>query len=86
MELTPVGKLFFGGLIAWIAKDAKLHFKIKGTPEQMQAMTKAIFASKRFMDGLKKPNMTIEQILQLLNDKNASSEAFRQITGTSWPI
>ena len=86
MELTAIGKLFFGGLIAWIANDAKLHFKIKGTPEQMQALAKAAFASKNFQKALKEPGMTIEKIMEKLNEKNKTAEEFKEIVGASWPL
>lgn len=86
MELTPIGKLFFGGLIAWIANDAKLHFKVKGTPEQIQALTKAVFASKRFQEEMKKPGATIESVIEKLNTKNLTAKEFEEVTKHSWPL
>ena len=86
MELTSIGKLFFGGLLAWIAKDAKFHFKIKGTPEQLQAMAKAVFASKRFTQELAKPNATIESVLEKLNLKHISAQDFKEMTGRDFPF
>lgn len=86
MQLTPIGKLFFGGLIAWIAKDAQFHFKIKGTPEQMQALTKAVFASKRFQEEIKKSDATIESVIEKLNLKNQTAKEFEELTGNQWPL
>lgn len=86
MELTPIGKLFFGGLLAWITKDAQFHFKIKGTPEQVQAMANAVFASKRFQETIAKPDATIEEVIEKLNQKNLSAKEFANATQHDWPL
>jgi hypothetical protein len=86
MELTPIGKLFFGGLLAWITKDAQFHFKIKGTPEQVQAMANAVFASKRFSDAISKEGTTIEEIIEKLNEKNKTAKEFSTATNHEWPL
>ena len=86
MELTPIGKLFFGGLLAWITKDAQFHFKIKGTPEQVQAMANAVFASKKFQETIAKPGATIEEVIEELNKKNKTAKEFASIVGNDWPL
>jgi hypothetical protein len=87
MELTPIGKLFFGGLLAWITKDAQFHFKIKGTPEQVQAMANAVFASKRFHDTITNdPSATIEKVIEELNKKNKTAKEFASTVGNDWPL
>jgi hypothetical protein len=53
-ELSPLGKLFFGSLVAWIIKGSAIPFKIRGTPEQVKAITDAAFAARRLHDELKK--------------------------------
>lgn len=85
-KLTPVGKLFFGSLLAWMVKGGTLNWKVKGDPAKLQAMVKAIFASKRFQDELSKPGATIESCLEKLNLRNISSKEFEEITGISWPL
>jgi len=86
MELTQIGKLFFAGVLAWITRGAKLHFKIKGSPEQMQALTNAAFASKKYHDELANPQATVESIMEKINQKQQAAKAFEEATGTAWPI
>lgn len=85
-KLSPVGKLFFGSLLAWMAKGAALNWKVKGDPKKLEAMAKAIFASKRFQDELKKPGATIESCLEKLNIKAMTAAQYKEITNMEWPL
>lgn len=86
LNLSPMGKLFFGSLVAWIIKDAALPFKIKGSPQEMEALAKAVFAAKRFHDELKRPGVTIQDVIDRLNDKNTAAEEFKTVTNMDFPF
>jgi len=68
------------------AKPPKLPFKIRGTPEQINAVIEALMASKSFQQELKKPGATVESVIEKLNLKNMTKERFKQLTGRPWPL
>jgi len=86
MNLTPMGKLFFGTLVAWIVNGSAMPFKVRGTPEQMKALTDAVFASKRLQEEMKKPDATIESVIEKLNVKNEAAKQFEAVTGYAFPL
>lgn len=86
LNLTPMGKLFFGSLVAWIANGSAMPFKVRGTPEQLQALANAVFASKRYMEYLKDPQATIDGVLDKLNEKNQMAREFSEKTGFTFPL
>lgn len=69
-EISSIGKVFFASVVAWVINDAKLNWKIKGNPQEVEAFTKAIFAVKRYHDELKSPTATIDSVMQKINEKN----------------
>ena len=85
-NLTPIGKLFFASLIGWINNGNKLNWKLKGSPEKMNAMAKIILATKHFQDEVKRPDSTIESIMQKMQEKNNAAEEFYNVTKTRWPL
>ena len=86
MNLTPMGKLFFGSLIAWIINGSAMPFKLRGTPEQMKALTDAVFASKRLQEEFKKPDATIQSVIDKLNAKKEAAKQFEAATGYAFPL
>ena len=85
-ELTTLGKLVFGSIIAWIERDAQMPFNVQGSPAQMQAFVEAAFAAKNLKKELQNPDATIESIMQLLSAKNAAAEKFETATNFKWPL
>ena len=70
---------------AWVlGKGSQL--KIKGTKKEIEALTKALKASKRFNDELKKPGATVDSVMNKLGLKRARGKEFEKITGVPWPL
>ena len=86
VELTPVGKLFFASLISWIAHDSKLNWKLKGDPDKVQALAKAIVASKIFQQEIKKEGNTVQGVIEKLNLKNIAAAEYEKVTGQKFPL
>ncbi|MFA6049839.1 MAG: hypothetical protein WC761_01460 [Candidatus Paceibacterota bacterium] len=96
ISLSWAGKLFFAGVASYLAgiglqkmgggPPPKLPFKIRGTPEQIKAVTEAILASKSFQEEIKKPGATVESVIQKLNLRNMTKDRFKQLTGKAWPL
>ncbi len=85
-ELTPLGKLFVASLVAWINNDAKLNWKINGTPEQVKAFVDAVIAAKKFQEETQKQSVTVDDIISLLNAKSAAAQEFEKVTGKNFPL
>lgn len=86
-KLSAIGKLFFASLVAGIAAGVgKSMMKIKGTPEQIKAITAAIVASKEFQDEVKRPGATVESVISKMHIKNLTAAEFKRITGKPFPI
>lgn len=89
-NLTWAGKLFFASVAAYIASDVatamKLPIKLRGKPEQIQAVVDAITTSKDYQREIKKPGASVEGVIQKLNLKNMSKQDFKRLTGQEFPV
>lgn len=87
-NLTPVGKLFFASLAAWIIKNTKLNWKLRGNEEIMKKFKEAVMAAKEYQEEVKKPSAgtTVEAVVEKLNKKTEALEQFKTLTGISLPI
>jgi hypothetical protein len=87
-NLSTTGKIFFAAVAAYLAgKMASGAFlKLRGKPEELRVIADAIVASKAFQDELKKPNATIDSVIEKMNLKNITMAKFKQVTGKAWPI
>jgi len=63
-----------------------LPIKIKGTPQQIQAITDAIVSSKRFQEEISKPGATVDSVIEKLRLRNLSKQQFETIVGLPWPL
>lgn len=61
-------------------------FKLKGTPEQIQAVMEVIKASQEFQDEVNRDGATVESVMQKLNIQNLAKQAFEEKTGKPWPL
>ena len=88
-NLSWAGKIFFAGAAAYIlgrAMKQTLPIKIKGTPEQLRAITDAIISSKIFQKEINRPGASIDSVIEKLQLRNMSKEQFRRITNKQWPL
>jgi len=84
-KLSATGKLFFASLAAYLA-GAKSIIKLKGTPEQIRALTNAIMASKEFQDEISREGATVESVIEKMRFKNMTAADFKRITGKPFPF
>lgn len=85
LELNLLGKIFLATLGAWFVGKV-VNTKVRGTPRQIDALAKAMVASRRFQDELKKPGATIDSVAQKLNVKNMSAAEFERAFNVKWPL
>lgn len=85
LRLNLLGKIFFAAVGAWLVGKAT-NLKIRGTEEEIKAVSDAMMASRRFQDELERPGATVESVMQLLGLKHASAREFERILGVPWPL
>ena len=84
IKLSWAGKLFFAGAAAFIMgrgaqSHVKLPIKVRGTPEQMQAVIDAIVSSKEFRKEIDRPGATIDSVVNKLRLRNLTKQRFQQL-------
>lgn len=84
-KMTTFGKLFFTGLAAWILHKAS-KLKIKGSPQEIEAIANAIQSSRAFQDEIRKPGATVDSVMAKLKLKYARGEEFSRILGVPFPL
>ena len=85
LKLNLLGKIFFAAVGAWLVGKA-VNMKIRGTPEEVQAVTNAMMSSRRFQEELESRGATVESVMAKLNLKHASAQEFERILGVPWPL
>jgi len=85
LKLNLVGKIFFAAVAAWLVGRAT-NLKIRGTQEEISAVTNAMMASRRFQEELSYPGATVESVMQKLGLKHASAREFERILGIQFPL
>lgn len=84
-ELSTVGKIFLAGVAAWLIGRPS-HLKIRGTPDEVEALQNALMASRRFRDELNRPGATVQSVMDKLQLKNITAQEFERKLGVPWPL
>lgn len=85
LHVNLLGKLFFATVGAWLVGKTT-NVLLRGTQTEVQAVTNAMLASRRFQDELKRPGATIQSVMDKLNLKHASAQEFERTLGVPWPL
>lgn len=85
LHLNLLGKIFFAACAAWLVGKAT-NLKVRGTQNEIQAVTNAMLSSRRFQDELRRPGASVESVMQQLGLKHASAREFERILGVPWPL
>lgn len=85
LKMTTIGKLFFTGLAGWIlGRSSKL--KIKGNPQEIEAIANALKASKVFQDELRMNGGNIDAVMDKLRIKHLRGREFERVLGVPFPL
>ena len=85
LHTNLLGKIFYAAVGAWLIGKAT-GLKMRGTPDEVNAIANAMTSSRRFQDELSRPGATVESVFEKLALKNASRAEFERRLGISWPI
>lgn len=83
--LSLTGKMFLATLGAWMV-GKYVNTKIKGSRDEVQAVTNALLASKKFQEELRKPGATVQSVIDKLHVKQMSASEFQRVFGVPWPL
>lgn len=65
---------------------ATFPFKLKGTPEQLQAVMDVVQASMDYQQEITREGATVESVMEKLNAQNLAKKSFEERTGHPWPL
>ncbi len=82
---NSINEIFKTALCAWLV-GIPTNIKIRGSREQMKALTDALTATKAFHNEMKKNKVQLEQVTTKLAIKTAVSQKFKQVFGIDWPL
>lgn len=85
LKLNLLGKIFFTACAAWLVGKAT-NLKVRGSQEEIMAVSNAMMASRRFQDELQKSGASVGSVMEKLNLKHATARDFERILGVPWPI
>lgn len=84
-NVTTVGKIFLAG-IASAVLGCPPHIKVRGTPDQIEAIRNAVEAARAFQAELERPGAMVQDIMDKLQMKNLAAEEFKARLGLPWPL
>ncbi len=85
LHVNLLGKILLVAVGAWLVGRAT-NLKIRGTRDEIDAITSAMMASRRFQDELGRPGATVETVMEKLGLKHATARQFEEILGIEWPL
>lgn len=85
LKLNLLGKIFFASVGAWVV-GKPTNLKLRGTPEEVKAVTDAMKASRLFQEELNRQGATVESVMVKLGLKHAAAREFERILGVPWPL
>lgn len=84
-NVTVVGKMFLAG-IASAVLGCPPHIKVRGTPDQVEAIKNAITATRDFQIELERPGAMVQDLMDKLQLKNIAAQEFESRLGLPWPL
>jgi hypothetical protein len=85
LKMNLLGKIFFGTLAAWLVGKA-VNTKLRGSREEIDAVSNALMSSRRFQDELDRPGASVDSVVQKLGIKHMSATEFERVLGVPWPL
>lgn len=84
-QLNLLGKLFVTAVGAWLV-GKMTNVKVRGSQDEVMAVSNAMMASKRFQDELRAPGASVESVMDKLGLKHATAREFERILGIPFPL
>jgi hypothetical protein len=85
LHVNLLGKIFLASLGAW-AVGHLTNTKIRGTREEIDAISNALMSSRRFQEELDEPGASVQSVIDKLNIKHMSASEFERVLGIPFPL
>jgi 8-oxo-dGTP pyrophosphatase MutT (NUDIX family) len=85
LHMNLLGKIFFTTLGAWLVGKA-VNTKIRGSQNEVRVVTDAMLATKMLHEELKRPDATVESVMDALTTKHVSAKEFEKTFNIPWPL
>lgn len=83
--LNLTGKIFLASLGAWMV-GKYVNTKLRGSRDEVAAVSNALMASRRFQEELRRPGATVQSVIEKLHIKQMSAAEFERVLGIKWPL
>jgi hypothetical protein len=83
--LNLTGKIFLASLGAWMV-GKYVNTKLRGSRDEVAAVSNALMASKRFQEELRRPGASVQSVIEKLHIKQMSAAEFERVLGIKWPL
>lgn len=85
LHVNLLGKIFLASIAAWVVGNAT-NLKIRGTPREINALSKALRSSRVFQKELYKKGATVRSVMDKLRVKQMSARDFERVFNIKWPL
>ena len=62
------------------------NVKLRGTQDELEAVTAAVSASTRFQEALSRPGATVAEVMKSLDEKHRAVKEFERVLNVTWPL
>jgi len=62
------------------------NVKLRGTQPELEAVTAAVKACRKFQEALMRPNVTVAEVMNRLDDKRQAVREFERVLNVPWPL
>lgn len=70
---------------AWLV-GRPTDVRLRGTSEQLMAVSEALLASKALHEELMRPDASLESVMRRVKRKNEAARGFQIVFGVRWPL
>lgn len=85
LHVNLLGKIFLASVAAWMVGKAT-NVKVRGSKEEIDAVSNALLSSHRFQEEISKPGASVGSVMQKLGMKQLSAREFERVLGIPFPM
>ena len=83
--MAKKSEILNAGFAAWVARKPS-GLSVKGSPEEIEAITEALNASRDFRDTLCTEGVDMKDIMGKLSKKQMAARKFEAVMGYPWAL
>ena len=72
--------------VSGLVVGKKVNVQFQGTRRELEVVSEAIDATRKFQNELNRPGASLDSILHRLGKKHVAASEFEKVLGISWPL